>query len=117
MGLTYIWWKTYETSRPAGAAPLRWYQFSDLVLRDFIPQTSRDELRSEFEQLCQGSMSVSDYAMRFTELSRHAPSLVFTDRGRVNRLIEGLAYSLRFRMARELETETAFHRLWRLLGG
>ncbi|XP_070042810.1 uncharacterized protein [Nicotiana tomentosiformis] len=110
-GMTYRWWQTYDASRSAGATPLTWSQFSDLFLREFILQTGRDELCSEFEQLRQCGMTMSEYAMRFTELSRHATTLVSTDRERVRRFIEGLTYNLRFGMAHELETETPFHQV------
>nr|XP_033509747.1 uncharacterized protein LOC117274525 [Nicotiana tomentosiformis] len=55
-GSVYRWWQTYETPR--------------------------DELRSKFEQLRQGCMTLSEYALRFAKLSCHAPSLVSKDRER-----------------------------------
>ncbi|XP_070036795.1 uncharacterized protein [Nicotiana tomentosiformis] len=83
--------------------------FTDLFLRKFIPHTRKDELHTKFELLRQGSMVVSEYAMRFVELSHHAPTLVSTVRERVRRFIEGLADSLRFGMERELDTLTSFN--------
>ncbi|XP_070036796.1 uncharacterized protein [Nicotiana tomentosiformis] len=85
--------------------------FTDLFLRKFIPHTRKDELHTKFELLRQGSMVVSEYAMRFVELSHHAPTLVSTVRERVRRYIEGLAYSLRFGMAQELDTLTSFNQV------
>ncbi|XP_070050505.1 uncharacterized protein [Nicotiana tomentosiformis] len=63
-------------------------------------------------------MTVSEYAIRFSELSCHAPALVSTVREQVRRFIEGLSYGLRFSMARELETDTPLHQVveiaWRM---
>ncbi|XP_075087506.1 dimethylallylcistransferase CPT1, chloroplastic-like [Nicotiana tabacum] len=53
-------------------------------------------------------MTVSEYAIRFSELSRQAPTLVSTVRERVCSFNEGLGYGLRFSTAQELETDTPF---------
>ncbi|XP_070055755.1 uncharacterized protein [Nicotiana tomentosiformis] len=83
MGSTYRWLQAYEERSPVGAVSFTWAQFSNLFLREFVPLTLRDALRSEFEQLCQGTITVSEYAMWFSEISRHATSLVSTVRERV----------------------------------
>lgn len=49
--MAYRRWQTYESSRPTRVASLTWSQFSVLFLGELIPQTYRDELRSEFEHL------------------------------------------------------------------
>ncbi|XP_070045647.1 uncharacterized protein [Nicotiana tomentosiformis] len=56
-------------------------------------------------------MTVSKYAIRFSELSRHAPTLVSTVRERVRRFIERLNHGIRFSMARELETDTPYQKV------
>lgn len=109
-GLSYKLWQTYESSTLAGATPLSWPQFSVLLLQEFIPQTRRDELCSEFENLFYKGMTAIQYAIRFTELSRYEALLISNERKSVCRFIKGLTYSLRFRMAREMETEATFHR-------
>ncbi|XP_070043123.1 uncharacterized protein [Nicotiana tomentosiformis] len=53
-------------------------------------------------------MTVSEYAIRLSELSCHGPTLVPIVKERVRRFIEGLSYDLRFCMARELKTDTLF---------
>jgi hypothetical protein len=54
--------------------------------------------KKEFEDLKQGSMSVSEYVTRFTQLSRYAPDNVDTDEKKqdwfLNGLNDGLAYAL-----------------------
>ncbi|XP_070057118.1 uncharacterized protein [Nicotiana tomentosiformis] len=72
------WWEAYERHRLVGAAPLTWHEFSVLFLEKFVPQTHREELHRQFEQLCQDGMSVTQYEMRFSELAGHAVWLVPT---------------------------------------
>ncbi|XP_070049097.1 uncharacterized protein [Nicotiana tomentosiformis] len=82
-----------------------------MFMREFIPQSLRDAWCTEFEQLCQGAMTVSKHVVRFNELSRHAPALVSTIKERVRRFIEGLNPGIRFNMARELETDTPYQHI------
>ncbi|XP_070056678.1 uncharacterized protein [Nicotiana tomentosiformis] len=82
-----------------------------MFLREFLPQTLRDAWHTKFEQLHQGTMIVSEYAIRFSELSRHAPTLVPSVRERVPRFIDGLSYGLIFSMSWELDTDTPFQQV------
>ncbi|XP_070003165.1 uncharacterized protein [Nicotiana sylvestris] len=102
-GAAYQWWNTFELDSLVEAASLTWTQFSDMFLREFVPQSLRDVWCAEFEHLRQGTMTVSEYAIRFTDLARHASALVSIVRERVRRFIEGLIPNIRSSMARELE--------------
>ncbi|XP_070032866.1 uncharacterized protein [Nicotiana tomentosiformis] len=82
-----------------------------MFLREFVPHSLRDAWHTEFEQLRHIAMTLSDYAIRFSELSRHTLALVSTVRERVCRFIEGLNYGIRFSMARELETDTPYQKV------
>ncbi|XP_070047185.1 uncharacterized protein [Nicotiana tomentosiformis] len=82
-----------------------------MFLREFVPQSLRDAWYANFEQLRQGTMSVSEYAVRFSELARHAPALVATVRERVCRFIKGLRHDIRFSMDRELESDVSFQQV------
>ncbi|XP_070049936.1 uncharacterized protein [Nicotiana tomentosiformis] len=74
----------------------------------FVPQSRREELRRQFEQLRQDGMSVMQYEMRFSELARHAVWLVPTDRERIRTFIDGLIYQLRLLMTRERVSGATF---------
>ncbi|XP_070010795.1 uncharacterized protein [Nicotiana sylvestris] len=92
-GDAYEWWRTYELDSPNEAASLTWTQFSDMFLREFVPQSLRDARCAEFEHLRQGAITVLEYAIRYTKLARHAPALVATVRERVvsiARRVEGM---------------------------
>ncbi|XP_070046674.1 uncharacterized protein [Nicotiana tomentosiformis] len=89
-GVAYQRWWAYEVGSPAKVASLIWNRFLEFFLRGFDNQTLRDAWRMEFERLRQGTISVSEYVVRFSYLSRHAPALVAIVRERVRRFIEGL---------------------------
>ncbi|XP_070040230.1 uncharacterized protein [Nicotiana tomentosiformis] len=82
-----------------------------MFLKEFVPQTLRDVWCAAFEWLRQGTMTVSEYAIRFSELARHAPILVPTIRKRVSRFIEGLDYDIKICVARELQTDASFQQV------
>lgn len=52
-------------------------------------------------------MTVTLYKMRFIDLSRNEVVLIPTEREKVWRFIEGLAYGIRLQIARDTETETS----------
>ncbi|XP_070055333.1 uncharacterized protein [Nicotiana tomentosiformis] len=110
-GTTHQWWRAYELGSLADVASLTWVQFSEMSLRKCVPQSLRDVWRTEFEQLRLGTMSILGYAVRFSDLARHAPALVASVRGRVHRFIEGLRHKIRFNMARELESYVSFQQV------
>ncbi|XP_070040830.1 uncharacterized protein [Nicotiana tomentosiformis] len=110
-GAAYQWWRAYELGSPADAVPLTWVQFSEIFLRECVPQSLQDAWRTAFEQLRQGTMSVSKYVVRFIDLARRAPTLISTVRERVRRFIEGLKHDIRFSMAWELELEVLFQQV------
>ncbi|XP_070046280.1 uncharacterized protein [Nicotiana tomentosiformis] len=82
-----------------------------MFLREYVPQSLRDAWSAEFEQLRQGSMTVSKYAVRFSDLAQHAPALVAIVRERVRRFIKGLHPSIRLNMAQELEMEISYQQV------
>ncbi|XP_070043094.1 uncharacterized protein [Nicotiana tomentosiformis] len=56
-------------------------------------------------------MTVSEYAIRFSELTRHAPILVPSIRVQVRRFIERLDYDIKICMDRELQIAASFQRV------
>jgi hypothetical protein len=63
-----------------------------------VPQGVIKLKKKEFQDLKQGSMTVSEYVTHFTQLSRYAPNDVNTDEKKqecfLNVLDDGLAYTL-----------------------
>ncbi|XP_070005536.1 uncharacterized protein [Nicotiana sylvestris] len=71
----------------------------------------RDASSTKFENLHQGTMTVSKYVICYTSLARHAPALVSTVCERVRRFIKGLIPNIRSSMARELEMDVSYHQV------
>ncbi|XP_070039172.1 uncharacterized protein [Nicotiana tomentosiformis] len=107
-GKAHRWWHAYLRSRPAGLPPLTWDQFTHLFLEKYIPSFEREELRGQFERLRQGHMSVTNYEVRFSDLSCHATIILPIDAKRVRRFIVGLHPEIQVPMARKAETVTSF---------
>ncbi|XP_070004973.1 uncharacterized protein [Nicotiana sylvestris] len=107
-GAAYEWWRTYKLDSPDEEAFLTWTQFSDMFLRVHVPQILRDTRHAEFEHLRQGTMTISEYAIRYTSLARHAMAFVSTIREKVCQFIEGLIPSIKSSMARELEMAISY---------
>lgn len=76
----------------ADAASLSCARFLEIFLKEFVPQSLWDTWHAKYEQLFQGTMSLSEYAIKFSDLFRHAHAMVATVRERVCRFIEGLRY-------------------------
>ncbi|KAI8536078.1 hypothetical protein RHMOL_Rhmol10G0228100 [Rhododendron molle] len=74
---------------------LTWAEFEDLFANQYFSDSSREQLRDQFEKLEQGNMAVSEYALRFQSLSRSAPELVATEDRKCRRFEKGLHESIK----------------------
>ncbi|XP_070039984.1 uncharacterized protein [Nicotiana tomentosiformis] len=74
----------------------------------YIPPYQREELRFQFEQLQQGQLFVTDYEVRFSELSHHALKILPNKAEWVQRFVAGLHSGIQASMAREVEMETSY---------
>ncbi|XP_070042633.1 uncharacterized protein [Nicotiana tomentosiformis] len=107
-GAAFRWWEAYERRRTVDVALFIWQDFSVLFLEKFVPQSRREELHRQFEQLRQDVMSVTQYEIKFSELARHAALLVPTDRERIRRFIDGLTYQMQLLMTRDRVSGATF---------
>ncbi|XP_058202902.1 uncharacterized protein LOC131317362 [Rhododendron vialii] len=74
---------------------LTWAEFETLFEDQYFPETSRENLREQFEKLEQGNMTVSEYVQKFQSLSRFAPELVATEERKCRRFEKGLHNTVR----------------------
>jgi hypothetical protein len=77
---------------------INWQEFKNSFRTHHVPLGVMKLKKKEFEDLKQGSMIVSEYVARFTQLSRYAPNNLGTDEKKqdwfLNGLNDGLAYAL-----------------------
>ena len=64
-----------------------------------MPEIYCDEKQREFLNLKQQAMTVVEYEVRFTQLSRYALMMVATEKDRCRQFEEGLSYNIRSRLA------------------
>ncbi|WRX23573.1 Retrotransposon gag domain - like 10 [Theobroma cacao] len=75
--------------------PLAWSELSVAFLGRFLPLSVRNARAREFQTLVQtSSMTVSEYDIKFTQLSRYVPYLVSTEEMKIQRFVDGLVEPL-----------------------
>ena len=68
--------QTVEVREVDDAGPIEWEEFVTTFLDKFFPQELRKAKVLEFINLRKGNMTVREYSLRFTQLSRYAPHVV-----------------------------------------
>jgi hypothetical protein len=99
-GPTADWWGAYIEAHEEPKS-INWQEFKNSFRSQHVPLGVMKLKKKEFEDLNQGSMTVSEYVTRFTQLSRYAPNNVDTNEKKqewfLNGLNDGLAYALEAR--------------------
>ncbi|KAH7834632.1 hypothetical protein Vadar_018111 [Vaccinium darrowii] len=74
---------------------MTWAEFEAIFEAQYFPESLKDQFRDQFENLKKGDTPISEYSMRFQQLSRFAPELVNTEEGKCKRFLKGLEDPLR----------------------
>jgi hypothetical protein len=94
------WWDAYVEAHEESES-INWQEFKISFCSHHVPLGVMKLKKKEFEELKQGSMSVSKYVTRFTQLSRYAPGKMNTNEKKqdwfLNGLNDDLAYALEAR--------------------
>jgi hypothetical protein len=72
------WWDAYIEAHEEPET-INWQEFRNNFRTHHVPFGMMKLKKKEFEDLKQGSMSVNEYVIRFTQLSHYAPDNVDTD--------------------------------------
>ena len=70
---------------------IEWEEFKKAFHGKYFPCERREVKVEEFINLKQGHMSVEEYSLKFSILSRCAPSLVSNPRDEMSRFVMGVA--------------------------
>jgi hypothetical protein len=96
-GPTADWWDSYEDAHEEPDS-INWNEFKVAFRSHHVPQGVIKLKKKEFQDLKQGTMTVSKYIIRLTQLSCYAPNDVDTNEKKqkyfLNGLNDGLAYAL-----------------------
>lgn len=71
--------------------------FRELFEVQFMPDTTREIMRNQFRDFCQGNMCVLAFSRRFSELALFSPRDVASDTLRVSHSIHDLRDNLRMK--------------------
>jgi len=82
-----IWFNQWKEARPVEAGPIEWERFKSDFLERFSPLHMREAKVLEFISLRQGNMSIKEYALRFTQQSKYAPSIVVDRRAKMSKFV------------------------------
>ena len=85
------WFDQWKGGRAENAPPASWACFEEAFLGHFFPRELREAKVREFLTLKQESMSVHEYSLKFTQLSRYAPEMVADMRNRMSLFVAGLS--------------------------
>lgn len=73
---------------------MTWDEFMTTFLERFFPRELREAKAADFINLRQNSMTVQEYALEFTQLSKYALEMVTDQRAHVSRFVNGVVDSL-----------------------
>ena len=73
---------------------MTWEIFKKAFLDRFVHRELREAKVEEFTNHWQGGMSAFDYSLKFTKLSKYAPSLVSNPRDEMSRFLTGVSEDL-----------------------
>ncbi|MQL81893.1 hypothetical protein Taro_014357, partial [Colocasia esculenta] len=94
-----VWWSSLLCTRfEDGAVEIGWDEFVRLFRAKFVPEHIQDKMEQEFLSFTQGSMTVLEYEVRFSELYKYAPHIVANERRKAKKFVMGLRPSLRTRL-------------------
>jgi hypothetical protein len=93
------WWKMTEMLHDV--TTMTFENFETIFLDKYFPAPIKQAMIQEFMSLKQGSMTVTQYAAKFEELSRYAKTLVPTDEAKARKFEWGLGETRRSVMALE----------------
>ena len=88
----YVQWRDNRTLR---SRSVTWEIFKKDFLDKFFPRKKREAKVVELINLCQGGMSVLEYSLKFTKLSKYAPFLVSNPRDEMSLFVMGLSDDLK----------------------
>ncbi|KAK4724018.1 hypothetical protein R3W88_026797 [Solanum pinnatisectum] len=71
--MAQVWFTEWKVNRAIRAGPVTWELFKKAFPDRFFPQEKRDAKVEEFINLHKGGMSVQEYSLKFTKLSKYAP--------------------------------------------
>nr|KYP31249.1 hypothetical protein KK1_048602 [Cajanus cajan] len=93
-GEAEYWWRGTRQMLESRGVLVDWDCFRRVFLEKYFPDSVRYAKEAKFIRLHQGSLSVSEYAMRFEHLARFYSQAIF-ETWRCRKFVEGLRHELK----------------------
>nr|KYP76433.1 hypothetical protein KK1_020675 [Cajanus cajan] len=93
-GEAEYWWRSTRQMLESRGVLIDWDCFRRVFLEKYFPDSVRYAKEAEFMRLHQGSLSVSEYAMRFEYLARFY-SQAISEAWRCRKFADGLRHELK----------------------
>ncbi|KAH0697968.1 hypothetical protein KY289_015450 [Solanum tuberosum] len=77
----------WKENKGTDAVPITWECFNEAFVDKFFPRELREAKSQEFMNLRQGSMSIQEYGLKSTQLSRYASHMVSDSRAQMNKFL------------------------------
>ncbi|XP_049368383.1 uncharacterized protein LOC125833277 [Solanum verrucosum] len=88
--VTQVWYDQWKGERPIKVEPVEWEFFKSAFLDRLFPLELREAKVQDFTNLREESMSVKEYALKFTQLCKYAPTMVADSRSKMNKFVTGI---------------------------
>ena len=89
--LAQVWYTQWKGNRPEKFVPNEWEEFKEHFLGKYFPSDIREFKVEDFINLKQGNMSLEEYSLKFSKLSKYALSLVSNQRDEMSHFVTGVA--------------------------
>ena len=89
--VTQVWYEEWKDERTLIEGRITWGAIKTAFLDRFFPLELRARNMKEFINPYQGGMSVKDYSLKFTQLSKHAPAIVADSKTKMNKFVMGIS--------------------------
>ena len=86
-----MWYEQWKDKRPVIEVRITWGYFKTTFLDMFFHLELRERKMQEFINLRQGGISVKEYSVKFTQLSKHARTMIADSRAKMNKFFMGIS--------------------------
>lgn len=95
----FLWDARMKTMLRDQAEGMIWEGFKTEIYNKYVPKSYRKSKASEFYNLTQGRMTVTEYDRALNKMTRYAPEQVHTDKKLADKFHEGLRHEIRMPLA------------------
>ena len=89
--MAQVWYEQWRNERIVKKYLVNWDSFKTVFLDRLLPLELGDRKMQEFINLRQGGMNAKKYNLKFTQLSQHAPTMVWYSRAKLNKFFLGIS--------------------------